>query len=154
MRYVLILLLASCAFGQSEYSAIVEWSKMVRDKNYQQDSLLADLDKRLKALENPTVSVMRILMGTTGAPSCEIQYDNLNCPPHSWAWGDTSYWKSKKLGDIYVYSESGYKCPGICRNCLADTLVVWSYAEDEQRRKAAKKLSEYEILKERKRESR
>lgn len=43
------------------------------------------------------------------------------------------------------------ECPAICRTCLADTLAVWSYAEDERRRQAAKKLTEYEQLKARKR---
>jgi len=67
---------------------------------------------------------------------------------HDWCWSDTTkFWENYYIWTPHPYS---FECPGICRTCLAETLAVWSYAEDQQRRAAAKKLTEYERLKARK----
>lgn len=74
------------------------------------------------------------------------------CPPHhDWCWSDTSATApTAEHMEWYVLEQTKFSCSGICRVCLSETTAVWSYAEDIARKQAAKKLTEYERLKQRK----
>ncbi len=118
---------------------------ILREK-YPDDPTWAKLDAKNHGRFYPILSKVRsdsVVERKHGRFYCDLA-------GHSWAWGDTTYWKSKPLPSLAVYSDNGYMCPAICRTCLADTLAVWSYAEDQQRKQAAKKLTEYEMLKQQK----
>ena len=201
MRLILFLLLAACAFGQTHPNPYIHERRLDSI-----DSLLSDLDKRLKALENPASSqasrwevivadtnfggigrIMSleeaihgrfypILSKVRSDSVVERKHGRFYCDlaGHSWAWGDTiAYWmvpapcpdrlpgccvlhlqKSNEPSFVIFHRDDpphSFEAPGICRVCLTDTLAVWSYAEDQQRKAAAKKLTEYEMLRERKR---